>query len=125
MEKESKKYEIIQILAGFSVFGMPVGLILSLENQDLRYLAVAISLFGLFYFLALGVYGIMKGYHTSDVFISKIFTSFLLGIWLLLGLIIFIYGISLFMHHYDINWLNDFFCEKALEISNFIKKSGF
>ncbi len=92
MEKSNKINDVLGVLARLSVLAVAFTIFPSIENHDIRYIAVGIILFGILYFGSLSFMCFKKVPVPS--FILLIFGIFTVG-----------FGVALFLHHYDIDQL--------------------
>lgn len=109
-QMNSKKFgEILQIIGGISIFTLMVSVFLSAEQKDLRYVATGIIIFSICYFGGMALHFsliIKERRNPVDNIMEIVFSLFL---WLSMAIPLLLYGISLFLHHYDIDELYNLF----------------
>ncbi len=111
MEKNIKSFKkdiVIDALPYFAVLWLVISLVISLVQQDLRWIGSGMFCFGVFYFGTMTVLAIKK--FDSKIWIldkySNVVFIVVLGIF---SLLISLYGTALFLHHYDIDGLIDLY----------------
>lgn len=92
MEKSNKTNDVLTVLAYLSILAVAFTIFPSVENRDLRYIAVGIILFSVLYFGSLSYMCFKKVPVSSSVLL--IFAILGTG-----------FGVALFLHHYDIDYL--------------------
>lgn len=98
---DNKKVEFYGNIAHLSLVILVISMTVSIFTRDLRPFGCGIALFGIFYF----------GFTTFVAF-KKL--SWLLGVLFgMLGIFIFVGGIALFLHHYDIDFLFNLYFQLA------------
>ncbi len=116
MENSSQKTsELPQILAGFSVLAFILLGATSIFQEDFRYVATGLMLFSLFY---TGYFALFFWKNRRKMVLDKITCLIFFLFFLSATLLIFFYGVSLFLHHYDIDWLYQLYVKGFKMIRN-------
>jgi hypothetical protein len=108
---ENKKYEISdfsQFIGVFAILLLVVSLAVSMEMLELRPLGVGIMLFGIFYFGSFTRWSHL-GYQRDRATNQKFHWVIFIIVFAILAAITFLYGLALFLHHYDIDQLIDIY----------------
>ncbi len=111
-----KTISALEILARISVVFLLIGTMISIEQQDLRHIATGISLFGIFFicFFAYPKEGWGIFFQSNNSAPEKIIYFISTIIIIAVGFSFFLYGVSLFLHHYDYDTVFNFLRQRGL-----------
>jgi apolipoprotein N-acyltransferase len=98
--KETKLSAPKEALPLLSMFAILISLTISIEKHDLRPIGVGIILFGVFYLGSFSYWFYLM--HKRDRDVMSIVTIVMT---LILALSVSLFGLALFLHHYDVDGL--------------------
>jgi apolipoprotein N-acyltransferase len=114
--KETKLSTPKEVLPLLSMFTILISLSISIEKHDLRPIGVGIILFGVLYFGSFSYWFYLMYKRDRDVMSIVTITMMLI-----LAISLLLFGLALFLHHYDIDGLINFYSNIAVCIDKTIR----